>query len=244
MGRRYLLLGGSSEVSLAFIKSNSWQEDDEIVAQCFKNKVQLDMLSKEVPAKIHIVSADFSDVESTDNFIAGLKDMSYVPTHILHAPAVPVENRRFTEIDWSLSEKQINVQCRSLYKVIQSVAKPMAKSGGGKVVIVLSSYCLNVPPKFLSDYIIAKYALMGLGKALAAEYSGKKILVNMVSPSLMETKFLSMLHESIPEGSAKANPMGINADPKDVAGIICYLFSNDNNFISGANIPVTGGEAY
>lgn len=199
---------------------------------------------KNFPAEIILRQADFSDEESTNNFVNYLKEENFCPTHILHAPAVPVENNRFTEIFWDDAVKQINVQCRSLWQILQAVIPKMSKAKRGNIILVLSSVTLNVPPKFWSSYVTAKYALMGLGKALAAEYAPKNIRVNMLSPSMMETKFIKNIYGAIVEQSATNNPMKRNATPEDVAGLIEYLFSDESSFITGANIPITGGENF
>lgn len=244
MGKRYLLLGASSDLCCTFLRRHRWQEDDEIVAQYFRNVKELEKISQEIPAQMRLVQADFRDEESTVAFANGLKSEGFVPTHILHVPAVPVENQRFTEIVWGDAERQIMVQCRALVIVLQAVIKQMAKVKQGKIIIGLSSYTINVPPKYLSGYVMAKYALMGLGKALAVEYAPKNIQVNMVSPSMMETKFLQRIPEQVVEQSAASNPTKRNVMPGDVVGVIEYLFSDGNTFITGANIPITGGEEF
>ena len=85
-----------------------------------------------------------------------------MPEYILHAPAVPIENLRFTELSWHDFDLQINVQVKSFMMIIQGVIKKMSRSKFGRVIVILSSYTLNVPPKFLAGYVTAKYALMGL----------------------------------------------------------------------------------
>ena len=241
MKKIYLLLGASSDVCLAFLRRHDWQPDDKIIAQYFHNDAKLIELQKNISAEMILRQADFNDVESTNNFVESL---NFCPTHILHAPAVPVENHRFTELNWKDAEKQINVQCRSLWQVLQAVLPKMSKARFGNIVLILSSYTMNVPPKFLSAYVTAKYALMGLGKSLAVEYAPKKIRVNMISPSMMETKFLSNIYGAVVEQSANSNPMKRNATPEDTAALIEFLFSDESAFVTGANIPVTGGENF
>ena len=101
-----------------------------------------------------------------------------------------------------------------------------------------------VPPKFLDGYVTAKYALMGMGKALASEYAPKGIQVNMISPSMMETRFLANVYGGVVEQTAAINPLKRNARPEDVAGLIEYLFSDKNTFVTGVNFPVTGGALF
>ena len=244
MGNRYLLLGASSELCGAFLRCHHWQEDDEIIAQYFRRKDALAEMQAKIPARMELRQADFNDGDSTKNFANALENDAFVPTHILHVPAVPIENLRFTECPWEKAAAQINVQCRSLWIVLQAVIKKMAKAKRGKIILGLSSCSIDVPPKFLSTYVTAKYALLGLGKALAAEYAGRGLQVNMVSPSMMDTKFLENVYGGVVEQSAKNNPQQRNATPEDVASLIEYLFSEANTFITGANIPVTGGEVF
>lgn len=241
---KYLLLGSSSDICCTFLKQHLWHEDDEIIAQYFHNKNELIEIQKKISVKMNLVQVDFNDGDSTNKFTEFLIEYGFIPTHILHVPAVRIVNQRFTEITWDDTMKQLNVQCRSLMLVLQTVIKKMSKAKKGKIIIGLSSCSLNVPPKYLSSYVMAKYALMGLGKALASEYASRGIQVNMFSPSMMETKFLHDIHNFVIEQSAAGNPMKRNAAPKDVCGIIEYLFSEKNTFITGANIPVTGGEIF
>lgn len=243
--RRVLLLGGSSAVSLAYLRAESWQAGDEIVAQYCHHAEALEAMRETVaPAKLTLCAADFSSVTSTEAFAQKLLDDGFVPTHILHAPAVRLKNERFHEISWEWADEQLRVSCQSLLTVLHALLRPMAKAKTGKIVLVLSSVTKNLPPKFMASYVMAKYALLGLGRALAAEYAPKHIQVNMVSPSMMETPFVQDIYEGVVAQSAAANPQKRNARPEDVANVLRFLFSEANTFTTGANIPVTGGEAF
>ena len=240
----YLILGASSEVSLAFIRLHEWKQDDVIIAQYHSHKDELEEALTNIPAKIIMRKADFLTEEGINDFVGFIKEQNFIPSKILHANAFPVSNARFTELEWKSFNAQIMIQVRSFFEVMKSVIKGMAKSGGGRIAAVLSSYTMNVPPAFLSDYITAKYALMGLVKSLASEYAPKNILINMISPSMMETKFIADIYSGVIEQSAAKNPMKRNAKPEDAANLAEYILSDRNTFITGANIPVTGGEEF
>ena len=77
---------------------------------------------------------------------------------------------------------------------------------------------------------------------LDAEYASKGIIVNAVSPDMMETKFLSELPELIKEHSAKNNPLGRNIYVDEVVPTMEYLLSSGSDVVTGQNIGVTGGE--
>lgn len=242
MARKYLILGASSDLAREFLNTQEFQLGDEAVLQYRRPQPALEAFAKKHGFRTE--QADFQDYESTKSFAERLKEQKFVPTHILHVPAAPIENKRFTEYSWEEVEVQLNVQMRSLWLVLQAVIKPMAKANAGKIILILTSCTQAVPPKFLSAYVAAKYAMMGLGKALAAEYASKHIQVNMISPSMMETKFLQNVYDGVVKQSAEANPMGRNAQVKDVVPLVRCLFDENNAFITGANIPVAGGEVF
>ena len=241
---KYLILGASSEVAIAFMNLHAWTHNDEILAQFHSHNDALEDTAEKIPAKVFTHRADFLTEEGIAEFVRVIQERAFVPTHILHASAFPVKNARLTELCWGDFHVQMMIQVRAFFEVMKAVVKPMAKSGGGKIAVVLSSGTMNVPPAYMSDYITAKYALMGFTKALAAEYAPKKILVNMISPSMMDTKFIAGIYSGVSEQSAANNPMKRNAAPEDAASLVEYLLSSRNTFITGANIPVTGGEEY
>ena len=106
---------------------------------------------------------------------------------------------------------------------------------------MLTSYILGIPPKNTAAYVMAKEALHGLAKSLAADYASFGITVNCVAPSMMETRFLEDTPSLIVQASAEANPMGRNATPADVVPAMEFLLGEEARFITGAVLPITGG---
>jgi len=120
----------------------------------------------------------------------------------------------------------------------------MAAAGRGKVVFVLSSVTEGVPAVGLSSYVTVKHSLLGLMRSLAAEYAGKRINVNAVSPSMTETAFLSEVPERFVEIVSQQSPWRRNATPQDVAGAIHFLLSPEADYVTGVNLLVTGGSVF
>jgi 3-oxoacyl-[acyl-carrier protein] reductase len=124
---------------------------------------------------------------------------------------------------------------------MKEILPKMAKSKYGKIVFVLSSATVNIPPKYMADYIAVKYALLGLMKSLAQEYAGGGLNINGVSPSMMETKFLAAMPGIIVEKARSAAPRGRNANTADTAASIRFLLSDAAEYITGQNLAVSGG---
>lgn len=228
-----LVTGASSEVGSLLIH-NIAQKYEKVLAH-YRNE------SISASDKIIPVQADFSDIASTQELIDFIKDNDLFPDHIVHLSANKAHNLQFHKTSWDNYQKEIDVSLRSITMFCQQLIPHMVKQKYGKIVFMLSAYLLGVPPKFQGSYITVKYALLGLMRNLAAEYASKRIMVNAVSPDMMETKFLSNLPDLVKEQSAKNNPLGRNIYVNEVVPSIEYLLSDASDVITGQNIGVTGG---
>ncbi len=235
-----LVIGASSDVGIELIKEVA-QEYDFILAHHIGDNEKLLSLKEKLGDKLILLYGNFLEEESTYQFVKEIKNTGKIPTHIVHLPAGKCENIKFSKMSWERFEKDMNIALRSLVIVLNNFLPIMAKKKEGKVVVMLTSYTLNIPPKFLSSYVTTKYALLGLVKALANEYAGKGITINGVSPSMMETKFLENIPELIVQQNALNSPTGKNLVVQDVIPTFKFLLSDGANCIIGQNIAITNG---
>ncbi|MBQ4093627.1 MAG: SDR family oxidoreductase [Oscillospiraceae bacterium] len=236
--RALLVLGADSEIAAEFLKG--WKGD--VLAHVFAKPEILDDLPTE--ANITRVKGDLSTEEGIRAFLAACDETGLEIGRILFLPSLPAKATRFSKFDSEKFQRELSVGYLSAALTFQKYLPKMAKSGGGQVAAVLTSYCIGVPPKFLASYVSVKYALMGLLKALAAEYGDKAITVNAIAPSMVETSFLSTLPGFEVEKNAQASPLGRNATPADLAPVLQLLLSGDAPYLSGAVIPVTSGSQF
>ena len=234
-----LVLGASSDIGLALIEQIHGNYD-RVIAHFHRSEGGLKALRDKIGDRLVLVQADFSDEAETDGFAELISTKFENIAHIVHLPAGRITYARFPKKSWDSTQRDLDIQVRSIYKILSRLITPMTKMEHGKIVFVLSS-CTAEPPKFLVDYTTAKFALLGFMKTLAAEYAEKGVNINAVSPSMMETKFLANIPHLIIEESAKANPAKRNAGVPDILPMIEFLLSNGSDFITGQNILVSGG---
>ena len=129
----------------------------------------------------------------------------------------------------------------SIIMILQRFLPIMSRKKYGKILFMLTSFTLNAPPKYQAPYITAKYALLGLMLDLAREYAEKGIMVNGISPEMMETKFISEMPELVIQQNAANSPIGRNLTVEDVVPSFLYLLSDYADAITGQNIGITGG---
>ena len=156
----------------------------------------------------------------------------------------PFLPRDFLSTEWEQFQDMIDVNVKGSYIFTREAAKIMKRQGHGKIINILSAYVLNVPPEKLAFYITAKYALMGLSKAAAAELGKYGVTVNMLSPGLMSTPLSAYLPGKYLEVYSLKHPMKRMTTTDDVAGVLRFLASDGSDFLNGVNIPVNGGEAF
>lgn len=235
-----LITGASSDIGINLLNKIA-DNFDHILAHYVNDDSHLKELKNSLGEKLILLKADFADFADTKKFIENIKNMGYIPTHIVHLPAGKVENIKFNKIEWQKFETDFAIAFRSLTLILQEFLPIMSKNKYGKVVVMLTSYTLNIPPKYLTSYVTSKYALLGLVKTLSQEYAGKGITINGVSPSMIDTKFLNSIPELVKEQNALNSPTGKNLNVDEVVPTFEFLLSDSANAITGQNIAITNG---
>jgi NAD(P)-dependent dehydrogenase (short-subunit alcohol dehydrogenase family) len=116
----------------------------------------------------------------------------------------------------------------------------MKERRSGRIIGVLTSALAEVPHK-LAAYITGKQALYGLCRALAVELGPWNITVNTVSPSLIVGRHADDLGMAARELMTRKTPLRRLPQAREVAHSVRFLLSDEAAFVSGANLPVTGG---
>lgn len=244
MANTYLITGGTSDIGLSLVQRLlcKCKDDDTILLQGNKSAKEV---QGHLPANDHrvkVFQVDLSNADACDAFIDDVLQR-YTVSHFVHLPASKFKNVRFRDFDFEGFERDAQIQLRSACEICKAILPAMQRARKGRILFMLTSSVLGMPPKYISAYVVIKSALQGLAKSLAAEYAEKGITVNCVAPSMIETKFLSDIPDLIVQISAKNNPMGRNATPEDITPAMEFLLSDEAAYITGVTLPITGGSA-
>jgi enoyl-[acyl-carrier protein] reductase III len=142
--------------------------------------------------------------------------------------------------DWTM-----NINARALLFAAQRAVPLMEKRGGGSIVSISSAGSTRVLP----DYVVvgaSKAALESLTRYLGVELAPKNIIVNAVSPGVVETDALTHFaalesKENILQKFIEQVPAGRLVSPEDVAGVVAFLCSPAARMIIGQTTHVDGG---
>jgi NAD(P)-dependent dehydrogenase (short-subunit alcohol dehydrogenase family) len=161
--------------------------------------------------------------------------------------SVPVKR-----MDLAFLRRMLDVNLASTFLCIQQALPAMTEAGYGRIVNVASTAGL-VGYRYVSAYVAAKHAVVGLTRALALELAKTGITVNAVCPSYVETDMTKDTLANIAAKTgrseaearaelAKGNPQGRLIAPEEVASVVSWLALPASHSITGLAIPVAGGE--
>lgn len=149
-----------------------------------------------------------------------------------------------TDEEWQFA---FDLNVRAQFWMIQAVLPGMLAGGGGSIVN-MSSVCSSLkglPNRFV--YGASKAAVVGLTKAVAADYVGQGIRCNAIAPGTVDTPSLQTRIDSYadPVQARKdfiaRQPMGRLAQAEEIAPIVVFLASDESMFATGQVFAVDGG---
>jgi len=158
-------------------------------------------------------------------------------------PIVELEEKEWDRI--------INVNLRGTFLITKTVLKHMMKQRKGRIVNIASN-CGVTGQKYLSHYCSSKFGVIGFTQSATLEAAEYNILVNAVCPGPTDTelhhgdlerqsKMRGASKEDILRKEIEAIPLGKLARPEEIARLVVFLASDDNTFITGEAINISGG---
>jgi len=148
------------------------------------------------------------------------------------------------EKDWDFSS---NVNVKSMYFMCKAILPLMIKQNGGSIINISScaSSFKGFPNRFV--YGTTKGAVIGLTKAIAADFVKKNIRCNSIAPgTVYSPSWQDRVNQSPDPVQAKKDfiarqPMGRLGTAEEIAAVAVYLASDDATFTTGSTIHVDGG---
>ena len=175
------------------------------------------------------------DVTSADQVAATMTraEERYGPIQILINNAGIGTSARFLKADITMLDKMFDVNLKGAWHCSQRVLPAMLASGWGRIVNIASLAGLE-GFAYISAYCTSKHALVGLTRALAAEFAGQGVAIAAVCPGYTDTDILTdtianiSAHTGLSKDQARAkvaalNPEGRILAPAEVALAVVEL---------------------
>lgn len=147
---------------------------------------------------------------------------------------------------WELAVEEwqqvIAIDLTGVFLGCRAVLPKMIDAGYGRIVNISSIAGKEGNPN-AAPYSAAKSGVIGLTKGIAKEVATKGILVNSVTPAVIETDILKQLTDEHIKYMMSKIPMGRVGQPEEVAALVAFLCSEDLTFATGAVFDLSGGRA-
>ncbi|MCA0432217.1 MAG: SDR family oxidoreductase [Proteobacteria bacterium] len=205
------------------------------------NEAALASLAKESPA-ITTMVLDVTKQEQVDKVAKalGAPDVLFNCSGYVHAGTI----MDVTDKDWDFAF-ELNV--RAHYRLMRAFTPGWLDKGKASIINMasLASSVKGVPNRFL--YGTSKAAVIGMTKAMAADFLAKGIRVNAICPGTVDTPSLhDRMRATGDYEKAKAafigrQPMGRLGQAEEIAALVVYLASDESAFITGQAINIDGG---
>lgn len=155
----------------------------------------------------------------------------------------------FENFPFSKWQDSLDVNVTGMFLCAQAVAQPMLAAGSGIIVNISSTYGLVGPDQRLYQregepdqykpvtYSVAKAAVLGLTRYLAAYFRGMGIRVNTLTPGGVYAGH----DEEFTARYAEKTILNRMAKPEEISSALLFLVSSASSYMTGANLIVDGG---
>ena len=154
-----------------------------------------------------------------------------------------------SEADWDFS---FDVNVKSMHRTIRAFLPAMLERGKGSIINVSSgaSSVRGIPNRYV--YGASKAAVIGLTKAVAADFIRRGIRCNAICPGTIDSPSLTARIATLAEQQGRSvadvrkefdarQAMGRIGTPEEIAGLAVYLASDESSFTTGAIHIADGG---
>jgi glucose 1-dehydrogenase len=140
-------------------------------------------------------------------------------------------------------EKVLGVNLRGAFLCARESIKRFLGAGRGGVIVNVSSVHQDIPKPDYLGYSVSKGGMRNLTRTLALEYAGSNIRVNGIGPGATITP-INRAWVDDPEKAKLVTshiPLGRAGTADEMAGVTCFLASDDAAYITGQTIFIDGG---
>ena len=196
-------------------------------------------LKEEYKIETLVIKADVSNEEQVKDMIQEIIDkFGKIDVLVNNAGiAIDKEFEDRTVEDW---KRTLEVNTIGTFLVSKYASENMMKNKSGKIINISSTNGINTFFPSSIDYDASKAAIINLTYNLAIQFA-PYINVNAVAPGWVNTEMNKELAEDLIKEETEKIYKKRFAEPEEIAKVICFLASEDAEYINGTVIKVDGG---
>lgn len=188
------------------------------------------------------VTLDVTSPEAWEESVAQIHTDHGVITTLVNCAGIAGRSAPSWELSFEEWQKVIAIDLTGVWLGCRAVIPGMMDRQYGRIVNIASIAGKEGNPN-ASPYSAAKSGVLGLTKSIAKEVATAGILVNAVTPAVIETEILQQMSEEHVAYMTSRIPMNRVGQPEEVAALVSFMCSGDVSFSTGAIFDISGGRA-
>jgi NAD(P)-dependent dehydrogenase (short-subunit alcohol dehydrogenase family) len=238
-GKIAVITGGSTGIGLATAKR--FVKEGAYVFITGRRQAELDKAVAEIGSSVTAVQGDVANLDDLDRLYKEVATKKG-KLDVLFANAGIAEPKPTAAVGADDYDKTFDINVRGVFFAVQK-AVPLMKDGGAIILTGSGIWQKGIP--MYPTYGATKAALRSFVRTWTAEFAGKGIRSNIISPGPTETPILEGQFgantDAMKERFKTMIPMGRLGKPEEIAAAAVFLASEESSFITGIDLPVDGG---
>ena len=233
-----VITGGASGLGKAITRKLASQKENRVLFTFSKSQISAEKLEKE-HRNAEGFKCDFSKPDEVEALKRQLStfDVDVLINNAYNGQFLKTYFHKINITDFLID---FNNNIIPTISINQEVINYFRKKKQGKIITVLSSALVNIPPIGSASYLAGKAYLEGLTRIWAAENIKFNITSNSISPSFMLTNLTRDIDARVIEGMIENHPGKRLLTVDEVADKVEYLI-NDNTRMNGVNFVLDSG---
>jgi gluconate 5-dehydrogenase len=239
-GRRALITGGGTGLGLAIATCMAASGADVVLAG--RRAAPLEAAAAAIGSAARVAVVDLSETAKLGAFAEAV-EKDHGPIDILVNNAGHTVKKPFLEATLAEFDSVMDVHLRGPLELTRHIVRRQLERGRGNILFTASMTSYIGQP-LVHGYTTAKSALLGVVRALSAEFAGQGIRVNGVAPGWIDTALFRGATQNDPErlrkilGRIQMQRVGT---PEEVGWACVFLASPAASYVTGQTLVVDGG---
>ena len=202
----------------------------------------IQLLSEKIGNNSIPLKVDVSDENSIKNAAEIVRDKLGIPSLLVNCAGVAGDNATVADTDPNEWRRVININLTGTFLCCRELVSGMVNNNYGRIVNIASVAGKEGNPN-AAHYSASKAGVITFTRSLAKEVSSSGVIVNSITPAVIDTEMLSQVSEEHKKYMVSKIPMGRMGKTSEVAALICWLLSKECSYSTAATFDLSGGRA-